>query len=123
MKTVTDLNALIPAIIDLVLDNPEIGNSYLGKKESDRDTEWAENYVCYDEDGWFIEISFKCTGEMIRYDGDYDTPPSESINNARGEVTEIIASHYDDDSGDGTVFNCDDLKDLWRSIDKALERI
>ena len=48
MKTIADLNALIPELIDLVIDNAIIGD-----EEDHPDTN-----LVYDEDGWFIDIIY-----------------------------------------------------------------
>ena len=55
--------------------------------------------------------------------GDYWTPPSSDLRKAWGEVTEILVSHYDDDTDEESEFEEDDLKDLWSAIDKELEDI
>lgn len=123
MKTIADLNALIPSLIDLVLDNPEIGESYWEQDEDGwgKCSDYESNYVCYEEDGWCIEISFRCCGDWSHDDGDYWTPASSSLNGAYGEVTEITAYHYDEESGEESEFSDDDLNEMWSALDKALE--
>lgn len=123
MKTASDLNNLIPQLTDLVLDNPEIGECYYGRCEDDYDETLADNYVCYEEDGWCIEISFKCCGEWDNDPGDYWTPPSSGLRRAWGEVTEITAYHYDEETDEETEFSNDDLNELWNALDKALEKL
>lgn len=125
MKTIADLNALIPQLIDLVLDDPEIGDSYY---EQDEDgwgcfNDYKTNYACYDEDGWYIEITYECCGEWSCDDGDYWTPTSCDLKRAWGSVSEITACHYDEDTDEETEFSDDDLKELWSALDKALEEI
>lgn len=54
MKTVKDLNELIPTIIDMVFDDPEIGTSYLEQDEDGfccRCDEPEHNSICYEKDG------------------------------------------------------------------------
>ncbi|MCM1140949.1 MAG: hypothetical protein NC453_20455, partial [Muribaculum sp.] len=64
MKTLDDLKKLIPTLVDLVKNNDhEIGKSY---PEQDEDgwsmcSEYEDNYLCYEEDGWCIEICYRCT--------------------------------------------------------------
>lgn len=126
MKTIDDLNALIPQLIDLVLDDPQIGNSYYDQDEDGfygRNDEYEENYVCYEEDGWFIEISFECCGEWSYDPGDYWTPESLDLVKAWGKVTEINAGHYDEETDEDTEFSEEDTKELWSAIDKALETL
>lgn len=123
MKTIEDLNSLIPDLIDLVLDDPQIGDSYMDQDEDGwgRCNDYEDNYVTYEEDGWFIEISFRCCGEWDNDPGDYWTPPSCELRRAWGEVTEITASHEDEETEEYTEFSDDDLKEMWNQIDKALE--
>lgn len=126
MKTISDLNALIPQLIDLVLDDPQIGESYF---EHDEDG-WCGcanepdcNYVCFEQDGWCIGITYACCGEWVNDPGDYWTPPSCDLRRAWGEVTEILASHYDEETGEETIFSDEDTKELMSALDKALENI
>lgn len=125
MKTISDLNALIPQLTELVLDNPEIGESYYEQDEDgwNRCDYSKSNCVCYEENGWCIEIQFDCCGAWDNDRGDYWSPGSAELQNAWGEVTEITASHYDEDTDEETEFNEEDLKELWSALDKALEDI
>lgn len=125
MKTTADLNALIPILTDLVLDDPEIGTSYYEQDEDGwgRCNEPETNCVTYEEDGWYIEISFQCCGEWDDDPGDYWTPPSCDLRSAWGEVTEILASHYDEETGEEVEFSDEDCKELWSALDKALENL
>lgn len=107
MKTVNDLNDLIPELIRRVLDNPELGDS---KPE----TNWAS----YEENGWCIEICYECRGVWEHDFGDY-----RNVVEAWGEVTEISASHCDEDTGEETEFSGDNLNELWSALDKSLEKI
>lgn len=122
MKTVEDLNKLTSEIIDLVREDPEIGKTHYNGID-DIDVEWAENYAYYEEDGWEIEIHFRCTGNAIHDSGDYYTAPSDYIENARGEVLGITALHYDEDTDETTYFNDSNLKDLWNAIDQSLTKL
>lgn len=125
MKTIADLNALIPQLITLVLDDPEIGESYYEPDEDGcgRCDNSANNCAYYDEDGWSIEISFACCGEWDNDPGDYWTPPTRDLLKAWGEVTGISAYHYDEDTDEETEFSDEDVKELWSALDKALESI
>lgn len=123
MKTVSDLNALIPQIIGHVLDNPEIGSCYYGKSEEDYEETYATNNICYDENGWCIEVSYRCCGEWRSDRGDYLTPPSSELLRAWGEVIDITAYHYDESADEETEFCDDQLNQLWDAINNALESI
>lgn len=126
MKTIDDLNALIPSIIDeLKRQNHEIGESYF---EQDEDG-WvkcenkASNYFSYEEDGWVIEVYYDCCGDWDCDPGDFWTPSSCEIRKAWGEVTEITAYHYDEDSDEESEFSDDDLAKLWSALDEELKDI
>ena len=126
MKTVSDLNALIPTLVEQFSSNGhEIGESYY---EQDEDgygqcCDSILNYFCYEEDGWLIEIYYECCGEWDIDSGDYWTPPSCDLLKAWGEVTEITASHYEEDTDEETEFSEDDVKELWNALDEVLEDI
>lgn len=126
MKTSADINALIPTLSKLLANmDHEIGVSHF---ERDEDgwcvcDEYAENYFCYEEDGWSIEVSYKCCGEWDYDPGDCMTPSSCGLRKAWGEVTEISAYHYDEITGEESTFEDKDLNELWNSLDKVLENI
>lgn len=119
MKSVKDLNELIPILVDMVLDHPKIGSRYFGRCEEDYDEEWESNYVIYEEDGWYIEINYRCCGDWDEDSGDYYTPPSCDLIRAWGEVESIEASYGEDD--DYQEFDDEELDELWKAIDSALE--
>ncbi len=123
MKTISELNALISQLVGLVIDNPDIGECYYGRCEADYEETWATNCVSYEEDGWYIEISFRCCGEWDKFSGDYLTPASCSLLKAWGEITDIQASHYDEENNEETVFSDNDLADIWAALSDALEQI
>lgn len=126
MKTKSDLNALIPTLVkQLSSTDHEIGESYYEQDEDGwgRCDDATTNYFCYEEDGWFIEVTYECCGEWDNDPGDYWTPPSCDLRKAWGEVTEITASHYDKDTDEETEFSEDDVKELWSALDKVLEDI
>lgn len=124
MKTVKDLNELIPTIIDMVLDEPEIGSSCYEQDEDGYGGECDEpenNTICYEKDGWYIEVSFDVSGEWICDPGDYWTPPSSELKRAWGEVTDIFASYTDEVTGEEYEFTGDELAEMESRINQALE--
>lgn len=126
MKTLKDLKKLIPIIVDQISGTDhEIGESYFEQDEDGwgRCSDYTTNYFTYEEDGWLIEVTYQCCGEWDNDPGDYWTPPSCELRKAWGEVTEISASHYDDDTDEETEFEEKDLSELWNAIDEALEDI
>ena len=109
MKTIADLNALIPTLVELLHNNDhEIGESYYEQDEDGwgRCDEPATNYLCYDDDGWLIE-----------------TPPCHDLKGAWGKVIEILASHTDEETDEESEFSDDDLKELWGALDEELKDI
>lgn len=126
MKSKSDLNALIPTLVEQFLKKGhEIGESYFEHDEDDwgRCEDSTTNYFCYEEDGWFIEVTYECCGEWDNDPGDYWTPPSSNLRKAWGEVKEISASHYDEDTDEESEFSEEDLCELWEELNKSLEHI
>lgn len=126
MKTISDLKSLIPTIVEQMRNNDHnIGESYFEQDEDGwgRCCDSETNYLCYEEDGWLIEITYECCGEWDIDSGDYWTPPSSELRKAWGEVTEITATHYDEETGEDTEFNDDDVKELWCALDEELRDI
>lgn len=126
MKTISDLNALIPTLVEQLSNNDhEIGESYYEQDEDGwgRCDDSTTNYFSYEEDGWLIEVTYECCGEWSNDPGDYWTPSSCDLRKAWGEITEITASHYDEDTDEETKFSDDDVKDLWIALAKVLENI
>lgn len=126
MKTKSGLNALIPILVEQLSNNDhEIGESYYDQDEDGwgicYDT-YSNNFI-YEEDGWSIVVTYECCGEWSNDPGDYLTPPSSDLKRAWGEVKEITASHYDDDTDEESEFSKEDLNELWTALDKTLERI
>lgn len=126
MKSKSDLNALIPTLVEQLLKKGhEIGESYFEQDEDGwgRCDDSTTNYFCYEEDGWFIEVTYECCGEWDNDPGDYWTSPSSNLRKAWGEVTEITASHYDEDTDEESEFSEEDLCELWEELNKSLEHI
>lgn len=126
MKTLEDLKKLFPIIVEEIRDSDhEIGESYPDQDEDGWYTchDYEDNYYSYEEDGWLIEVSYRCTGNWDNDPGDYWTPPSSDLRSAWGEVTEITATHYDEDTDEESEFSKDDLSELWNAIDEVLKDI
>jgi hypothetical protein len=108
MKTISDLNAIIPTISEaLVANNHEIGET---------------NEFIYDEDGWYVEITYSTDGEYYNEDGDYSTPSCYELKRAWGEVIDLGAS-YSDEDGNEVEFSNRDLKTLRSALNEALKDI
>lgn len=105
MKTLNELNSLIPQLIDLVFDNPKIGDCHYGRCEDETEENWEDNSITYEEDGWNIEIGYRCCGDD---------------RNSWGEITDLSAYHYDEETDEETEFSDEDLYDIWSAIEKRL---
>lgn len=126
MKTIADLNALIPTLVEQLRHNDhEIGESYLEQNEDGwgKCSDYKTNNFYYEEDGWSIEVTYKCAGDWDNDPGDYWTPPCHDLRRAWGEVEDISVYHYDDDTDEEVEFSGDDLNELWKALDKELEDI
>lgn len=108
MKTIDDLKKILPRIIEKMLEKPEIGYSACGSSEDDTIEEWAENNVFFEEDGWEIDIQYRCVSDSTR---------------TRGEVTEIYVSHYDDATDEETTFDDESINEITNIINRSLYTI
>lgn len=125
MKTIADLNALSDKLLDLMLDDPQIGDTYWDQDEDGwgKCSDWESNNICYEEDGWCIEIFYECNGKYCNDPGDYYTPPCYDLISATGRVSEIVASHYDEETEEETEFSEEDTKELESLLNAGMEYI
>lgn len=116
MKTLLELNALIPTIIKLMnKEEPKIGDYQEG--------EYEENSFTYEEDGWVIEIDYNCTGYWCIERETWDYPGCCEVTSGWGEVEEIRASHYDEETDEETEFSEEDLTDLYKAVNENLKEL
>lgn len=116
MKSISDLNALIPTIVEQFSNiDHEVGESYYIEDEDGCGKCYSpcENGYSYDEGGWLIEVSYSCCGD---WDG-------SELESASGEITEISVIYHDDDTEEETIFSEEDSKELINALNKVLERI
>lgn len=126
MKTIADLKALIPTLCDLLYEQDhEIGDTYYEEDECGMSmfTDYETNFFTYEEDGWYIDVTYRCSGESYYYPETYWEPSESGWKSASGEVTELIVSHYDEETEEETTFSEDELKELWKALDEVLEDI
>ncbi|MDE7180297.1 MAG: hypothetical protein K2N88_03790 [Muribaculaceae bacterium] len=126
MKTIDDLKALLPTLLELFSqENHEIGESYWDQDEDGwgKCEDYEDNSFIYEEDGWSIEVNYRCCGEFCNDPGDYWTPPCYDLIRAWGEVTEITACHYDEETDEEIEFSDEDLKVLWDAFEEELSNI
>lgn len=124
MKTTADLDALIPVLTDMMLAEPQIGDSCRYVDEDGitcQDVDPKTNYVCYEENGWCIEVYYECCGKWSYDPGDYWTPESHDLVSAWGHVTAIYASHTDEDTDEETEFSEEEIEGLRNALDEALK--
>ena len=116
MKTLLELNALIPTIIEMMNEEqPEIGDYEEGEYES--------NTLTYEEDGWTIEIVYKCTGYWNIEDETYSNPGCADLLKGWGEIENIYAFHLDEETAEETEFSSEDLTDLYNAVNKNLKQL
>lgn len=126
MKTIDDLKALLPTLLDLFnKTDHEIGETYWEQDEDGwgKCQDYEDNCFIYEEDGWSIEVNYRCCGEFCNDPGDYWTPPCYDLIRGWGEVTEITAYHYDEETGDESEFSEDELAEFFAPFDELLEDI
>lgn len=111
MKTIADLNALIPTLVKLLhAYEQNSGGTYADEDENGCCTtrEWAENSREYLEDGWEIYFWYEL---------------NERKHDATGRITDMSVCHYDEATEELTDFDGDDLNELWLALDKELVSI
>ena len=126
MKTIEDLKALLPTLLDLFSqEEHKIGETYWDKDEDGwgKFEDYGDNCFLYEEDGWSIEVNYRCCGEFHSDPGDYWNPPCYDLIRGWGEVTEITAYHYDEETDEESEFSDEDLKVLWNAFDEELSDI
>lgn len=126
MKTIDDLKALLPTLLELFSkEDPQIGESYWEQDEDGwgKCNDYESNCFIYEEDGWCIEINYECCGEFSNDPGDYWTPPCYDLIRAWGEVSEITAYHYDEETGDETEFSEEELAEFFEPFNEELKDI
>lgn len=126
MKTIDDLKALLPTLLDLFSnEDHQIGESHWDQDEDGwgKCNDYESNCFTYEEDGWCIEINYECCGEWDSDPGDYWNPPYCELRCAWGEVTEISAYHYDEDTDEEREFSEDELAEFFAPFDELLKDI
>ncbi len=122
----SDLTQLIPDIVaQFECKEHEVGNSYFecGDDGWSRYNDYIDNIFKYEENGWYIEVAYKCCGEWCQDSGDYWTPGSIELKKAWGEVEDVWATYTDKATGDEQDFCIDDLTELLNALNKSLKNI
>lgn len=112
------LAQVTPTIIELF----EKADHEVGFSDSEGD-EYETNYFCYDQNGWDIELCYECCGKWHIERGDYWTPPSEDLVKVWGNIVELTATYYDEESEEVIEFDDEDLKDLRSEIMEIIESL
>ncbi len=114
MKTMDDLRNQYLNIIETVIANDH----------AIMDGTATENTAIFDQDGWYAEICYECTGIFADSSEDWWTPGDCDLISAKGEVTGIEAiSYIDPVTGEETDFEGEQLDEIKALINKELERI
>lgn len=105
--------------------NHEIGNSYFecGDDGWNRCNDYIDNIFKYEDNGWYIEVAYKCCGEWSEDAGDYWTPGSIELKKAWGEVEDVWATYNDKSTGEEYDFCMDDLTELLNALNQSLKNI
>ncbi len=121
MKTVEELKELFPILRELVATNDHrMGESYW---EDGPVCEYEDNQVFYERDGWRIEIFYRCTREFDNDPGDYWYPSCDDLITAHGEVEEIQIYHIDEQTGEETYFEGEEIDELAELLNEVLSDI
>ena len=124
MKTIEELKRelkeLVPTFVDLMLEDPSIGTAWYCEEGFDSDP--ASNYICYEKDGWTIDISYELCGIPYFRAATYWEPEENGWQKTWGEVTEIIAGYYDEDEDKEVLIEDEEfLAELTREIEAELK--
>ena len=112
------LHELIPAITELIRNSEHnIGVSECGEDQ------YEDNCFIYDQDGWSIEIEYRCCGKWYNDLGDYWNPPCTDLICAWGDVSSMSVSFYDENTDDEIDFSSAELKEFHAEINKVLRSI
>lgn len=115
MKTLLDLKALIPTIIaELEAQEKKIGDY--------QEREYESNSFTFEEDGWYIEIEYSCTGYWCCEPQTWDDPGCCEVR-GWGEIDDIRVSHYDEETDEESEFSEEDLTDLYTAVKEVLKYI
>lgn len=120
---------LTPLIQDIIShfesSEHKIGNSHFecGDDGWSRCNDYIDNIFKYENDGWYIEVEYKCCGEWLEDSGDYWTPGCVELKKAWGEVEDVWATYTDRITGDEQDFCIDDLTELLNALNESLKNI
>ena len=112
------ISAIIPKVAELISK----ADHKIGISEYDEDR-YEDNHFIYDQDGWNIEIEYRCCGKWYNDLGDYWNPPCTDLICAWGDVSSMSVSFYDEDTDDQIDFSSYELKDFHSAINKVLRSI
>lgn len=119
--SLSDLNALIPKLCDLMFNaDHKIGvSSYeegLGVENA-----YEFNGVSYSEAGWNISIEYKCCGEWYYHSADRWSPMDSGLHKVWGEIVSIDATWENDETGEYRDFTGEELYEVWNELEETLK--
>lgn len=113
MKTTEDLNALIPTITAKFLAEFKTGDLSNGSNKSG---------VCYEEDGWVIDVDMDIDASFSYDEMGFDVIPwSVELESLSYSVTKVSAYHYDYDTDEETEFTEEECGELLAAFDNILD--
>lgn len=107
--TTAEFNALIPTLVEKVLEEARRGPESQGNLS-----------VSYEDSGLSMEICFYCQTEWEYYPGDYWSPSELLFVSGHGYMTDISACYESEDGEEYHVFSNEELYDIGLAIDEAL---
>ena len=118
------LRQIIPIITEQIASaDHDIGESYLEDGEdgyAHRVNDYRLNTFSFEQDDWSISVEYKCCGIVDEDDGDLWSPPFRSFSRGWGEVTDLLATYEDPDTGQTYDLSNKQLRELREEIDCIL---
>lgn len=117
LQSTRSIDSIISILTDM-LENADhnIGETYTEwfAGERWRNTQYADNTLCYDDDKWEAEIDYECCGEWSS-DG--------SLEKAWGHITSIIVKRYDEEAEEESAISLEEEDKLHKALDNVLAKI
>lgn len=116
MDKKTALETIIAIIVpELSKREHQVGYSYY----EDGD-EYKTNFFCYEENGWFVDLSYDLCGKWVVEKQTYWTPGDEYISKVWGNISGLDISYENEETGESYEYSEDELEEF---KEKLLEEI
>lgn len=118
------LRQLIPIITEQIASaGHDIGESYLVENEdgyTHRVNDYRTNTFNFEQDDWSISVEYRCCGIIDEDEGGMWSPPYRVFSRAWGNVTDLLATYEDPDTGQTYDLSNKQLRELREEIDCIL---